>query len=131
MDKKVNWGLFLVRLALAGSFLFHGISKVMNLAGTIGFFGRLGLSASLAYVIAFGEVLAGLAMLSGLYTKYAGWFISAVMVGAIYFAKFPAGGLKASELELVLLAVALGVSLVGPGEYTVKKLFARQNSQVV
>jgi uncharacterized membrane protein YphA (DoxX/SURF4 family) len=121
MNNKNDWGLLLIRLSLAGVFLFHGISKIMNLPGTVGFFGQLGLPAFLAYAVAFGETLAGLAMMSGLYTKYAGWFIAAVMAGAVYFAKFPSGGLQASEFELVLLVVALGVSLVGPGSYTVKR----------
>ncbi|MDO8537235.1 MAG: DoxX family protein [bacterium] len=121
----ISWGLLLIRSALAGVFLFHGITKFLGMAGTIAFFDKLGLPAPIAYLVALGETAAGLAMLLGVFTRYAGGIIVLIMIGAIYLVKFPAGGLVKAELELVLLFVALGISLAGPGTYTIRRLFKK------
>jgi putative oxidoreductase len=117
-------GLLIMRLVLAVVFISHGWSKLDGMEGTIAFFASLGLPAILAWAVALIEVLGGIAMLLGLYTKYAGFLLSAVMVGAIFTVKLPKG-IMTAELEMALLALALGVSLIGPGSYTLKKLLGK------
>ena len=63
-------------------FLFTGIVKLIGLAGTVAFLGQLGLPGWLAYFVTAGEILSGLAMLTGLYVRYAGWILAAIMAGA-------------------------------------------------
>lgn len=109
-----DWGLLLIRLAVAFVFLSHGIQKLMNMQMVVGFFGMLGIPAFLAWVVAIGEVLAGLAVLLGAYMKWAGYFIAVVMVVALLTAKRKMG-LLGSDIEITMLLVALGLSCVGAG----------------
>lgn len=118
--------MLLIRLALAAVFIAHGWSKIQDMAGTIGGFGTFGLAPFWAYLVAWVELLGGIAMLLGIFTKWAGWLLAIVMAAAIYFVKGSAGFLGGYEYELVLLLVALGVSFAGPGAYTINKLFGKE-----
>jgi uncharacterized membrane protein YphA (DoxX/SURF4 family) len=115
-------GLLFMRLALGGVFAVHGWAKLQNLEGTAGFFGSLGLPGGLAYLVAVVEFFGGIAIILGLFTHWLGKAMALIMVGAIFFVKWPKGGWNASEFELALLTLALGVTMLGPGNYTVKKL---------
>ncbi len=115
-------GLLLMRLALGGVFAVHGWAKLQNLEGTAGFFGSLGLPGELAYLVAVVEFFGGIAVILGLWTHWLGKALALIMVGAILFAKWPKGGWNASELELALFALALGITMLGPGKYTAGKL---------
>ncbi len=125
MDKERDWGLLVMRVVLGAVFIAHGWPKVMGIAGTISFFGNLGLPEFLAYVVAGVEVLGGAAMILGLWTQWAGRLLAVDMLGAIYFVKWPRGFVGGYEFELALLALALGLSLVGPGSLTIRKLLKK------
>lgn len=109
-----DWGLFLIRLGLAYVFIAHGIQKFIGIDGTIAFFGKLGMPAFMAYVVAGLELLTGIAMLLGAYTRYAGMIIAIIMVVAIATAKRSAG-LIGSQFEIALLLSAIGIAMTGPG----------------
>ena len=108
-------GVGLVRLALAAVFITHGAQKWMHLDQTIGFFSTLGLSAFFVYLVAAVELLGGLAMLFGAWTKWAGYLLAIDMFFAIVLVKGSAGFLGGYEFELTLLLTALGVAFMGPG----------------
>jgi len=120
--------LLVVRLVLAAVFIAHGISKWGNMTGTVAFFAMLGLPALLAYAVATIELAGGIAMLLGVYTHWAGKLLALVMVGAIVTAKFPHGGLAASELELGLLGNAVAIAMLGSGKYTIRMLLGNGKS---
>jgi uncharacterized membrane protein YphA (DoxX/SURF4 family) len=107
-------GLGLIRLALAVVFIFHGWQKWSNMDATVGFFGTLGLAPFFAYLVATVELLSGLAMLFGIWTRWAGYLIAIVMFFAIVLVKGKLG-FPGYELELTLFLTALGVALLGPG----------------
>lgn len=106
--------MLLIRLAVAFVFIQHGVQKLGNMPMTVGFFGTLGMPAALAWVVAIGEVLAGVLVLLGAWTKWAGYFVAIVMLVAILTAKRKMG-FTAWDLELSMLFVALGLSCTGPG----------------
>lgn len=112
-------GLFLIRLALAIVFIYHGYGKLANMEMTIGFFAKLGFPAILAWLVALGELGSGLAMLLGVLVRYAGILIAVIMLVAILKVKMAMGfGNGGYELDLVLLLTALGVSMLGGGKYS-------------
>ena len=122
---NISLGLLLIRLAVGGVFIAHGLQKVLNLDMTVGFFTTLGLPAFLAYVVTAIELLGGIAVLLGLWTEIAGILIALVMVGAIYTVKGKAGFFGGYELDLTLMLAALALAVSGPGRYTVKRLLSK------
>lgn len=131
MKSNTDIALLLIRVALALVFIVHGWAKLADLSGTVGFFGSIGLPAFLAYVVAAIEFLGGIAMLLGVFTGWAGILLALVMAGAIATVKLKAGFVGGYEFELTLFLAAIAVSLVGPGMYTVKRLFAKREEAVV
>lgn len=75
--------------------------------------------AVFAYLAALTEFLGGLAMLAGVYTRYAGYGLAIVMLVAIALAKKFAYPMI--ELDLTLFAMALAVAWIGPGSMVVMK----------
>ncbi len=121
----IDAGLFLVRVGVGIIFLAHGIQKLQGIDGVIGFFGKIGLPAFLAWAVAIIETLAGAAMILGVFTGFAGLLLAIVMLGAIFTAKKAAPFMGGWEFDFALLTSALGVALLGPGKYAITCLFAK------
>lgn len=126
--KNADAGILLIRLGLAAVFIGHGFQKVTGMAMVVGFFSQLGLPAFVAYLVAFGEIAAGLAMLLGFWTHWAGKVIAIIMLGAIALAKFKTGFLGGYELDLMLLLSALGITFMGPGAYSLEAKMAKKST---
>jgi len=105
-----NWGMLLIRLVVGSVFIVHGWDKIQNIEGIIGFFGSLGLASIFAYLVAWTEFLGGIAVLIGLFYKYAAYLLAVVMVGAIYLVKFKMGFSGGYEFDLLLLVSALAIA---------------------
>ena len=116
-----NTGMLLTRVGVGLVLFVNGWNKVNDVAGTVGFFGEMNIPAVIAYLVIAIEVLGGLALILGLWTKWAGLLIAAVMLGAIILVTGKMG-FAGYQLNLVLLTSALGVALGGPGTYTVHRL---------
>ncbi len=115
-----DFGLLIIRLAVGGIFLAHGIQKLGNMEMVIGFFASVGIPAFLAYFVAIVETVAGLAMIIGLFTRYAGWLLTIIMLVAIFKVKLSKGFLGGYDFDISLLAMALGLSFTGPGMISLK-----------
>ena len=114
---------WLLRISLAGVFIFHGIGKVMNLGG---FSEMLGLSTAVVALVAFAELAGGVGIIIGAFTKdlitrLAGLALAPVLLGAIFMVHwgrwnftpaegFPMGGM---EFQVVLLLMALYFLVMG------------------
>jgi putative oxidoreductase len=120
----------LVRLGLGLIFIIHGAQKWMDLEGTAGFFGMIGLPAPqvMAYLVAFVELFGGIAVLLGLFTRIASGLISLVMLGAIITVKAAKGFIGGYELDLMLLLVALSLVFSGPGAWAVDTWWNQKRS---
>lgn len=117
----VNTGMFLIRLGLGLVFVVYGWSKLSHMQDTIGFFASVGFPAFVAYLVSLVEFVGGLAMIMGVYTKWAGFAIAIVMIGAMYtmWGKGFTGGY---DFPLVLLLTSLGIAFTGPGTATIHSL---------
>jgi len=128
IDTKLTpYATLLLRVSLGILALAHGLLKVFvfTLAGTVGFFESLGLPAILAYATIGIEVVGGLALIAGIYTRYVSIAMIPVLLGAIVFAHGNAGWLFSNEgggWEFpALWAVALTVqALLGDGAFALK-----------
>ena len=116
-----------MRAKIGVIFIVHGAGKFNE--GFIGFLtGGLGLPAEMQIPIALAEMVPGILLLIGVFTRLSASLLSIVMLGAIFYVK-QAGSLtgeRGVEFDLILLAACLVVMIAGPGRisiaHVVKKL---------
>ena len=110
-----------MRLAVGGIFVYHGWGKLANIAGTTGFFEANGLPIAgfLAYFVGVVELVAGAALIFGVFTKMAATLLAIVMVVAILTVHL--GDIATGELAIALLGANLGLMAVGAGDWKVAK----------
>jgi putative oxidoreductase len=124
----LRWGLVPLRVVVGLVFLVHGGQKlfVFGLGGTADIMGKLGLplpSLAAAIVIT-AELLGGLAILSGLYARWAGAVLAIEMLVAIPVARLQ-GGFFAPygfEFELTLLGACLTFAALGSGGVSLERM---------
>lgn len=121
-------GTLTARLALGVILLAHGLLKVLvfGIPGTVGFFESLGLPGFTAYLVIFGEVVGGAAIIAGLYTRLAA-FLSIPLLAGASWAHIGNGWVFSNEgggweFPVYLTVMALAVGLLGSGPYALKKL---------
>ena len=126
---SADLGLLIVRLVVGLLFVGHGAQKLFGwfggygIKGTGGWFESIGVKpgATMAVLAGLSELGGGLLFALGLVTPLAAVLIIITMLVAI--AKVhAANGLWATangyELNLVLIAIALAVALIGAGSYS-------------
>jgi putative oxidoreductase len=124
---NADLGKLVLRWAIGGLLLFHGVSKLQHgIGGIETMVGRTGLPSVLAYGVYVGEVLAPLALLAGWWTRAAAALVAVNMTVAILLARRASifvvqerGGAWAIELELLFLLGAVAIALLGAGRYAV------------
>ncbi|MDQ0205238.1 DoxX family protein [Alkalicoccobacillus murimartini] len=120
---KTEIGLLLLRIVVGITFLIHGLDKFNGgIEGTVASFVDMGFPGFLAYVVTFAEVLGGLALIIGLFTRVVSIVFAIIMGVAIYQVKLSAGFLGGYELDLVLLASSLMLALSGSRLVAVNRL---------
>ncbi len=77
-------GLLALRIGVGGIFIMTGYMKVSDLPATVGFFATLGFAPFWAYLVSFVELLGGIAVLLGVFTRIAAKLLTIVMIVAIY-----------------------------------------------
>ena len=123
-----RFGLLPLRLAVGLVFLMHGGQKffVFGLAGTADILGKLHIPVpTLAAVIVIAaELLGGLAIIVGLFARWAGLALAIEMLVAIPVARV-AGGFFAPygfEFEFTLLGACLTFAMLGSGGASLERV---------
>ncbi len=127
-----GWGLFVLRLAMGSVFIAHGAQKLFGAFGGPGLNGfsemmaKMGLKPAIAWAcaVALVEFVGGLFLVLGFLTQISAGLIAVVMAVALltvhlkngFFIK--TGGF---EFVLVLLAAAIALATLGPGNFAIKK----------
>jgi putative oxidoreductase len=119
-SKFAPYGAFVLRIALGVMFLAHAYLKVavFGVAGFEGFLGQSALPAALAWPIILGEVLGGVALLAGFYSRVVAIALLPVLLGAISI-HAPNGGW---EYPAFLAMAALAHALIGEGAFALRPL---------
>lgn len=119
-------GKLILRIALGGLILFHGVAKLTGgVGGLSGMVTAAGLPSFVTYGVYVGEVVAPLLVLLGWYSRIGGALIAVNMLFAIALAHrneiFTLGGSGGWALELqgMFLFTALVVMLIGPGRFSI------------
>lgn len=116
----------LLRVSLGIMALAHGLLKILVFtpAGTVGFFASLGLPAFLAYATIGIEVVGGLALIAGVFTRYVSLALIPVLLGAVvvhlgsgWLFSNEGGGWEYPAFWAVALAVQ---AMLGDGAYALR-----------
>jgi len=129
MNSQYENGAFVLRISLGVAIIAHSLylkMMVFTLAGTAQFFGSLGLPEFMAYVVFIIESITGIALLVGIYSRYAAAVLIPVLLGATWV-HFPSGWLFSNanggwEYPLFLSLAALAQTFLGDGAYALKSL---------
>lgn len=127
----------LLRIMAGIVFFFHGWSKLQNPAGFLGFVGSLGfpLPALFGWVVILVETLGGLLLILGFAVRWVSLFQAVEMIFTTLLVKSRIGLIAPSgqagvgaELDLLLLAVALALFILGAGELSVEQFMASRQA---
>ena len=127
-SRRTDIGLLVLRFAVAGIILFHGIYKITRGVEWIRSpLAQLGLPGMLAYGVYVAEVVAPLLLIAGFFSRIAGLIVAFDMLMAIVLVLRgrvmminPQGGGWGIELEALLLLSAVAVALMGSGRWAVR-----------
>ncbi|ABS24029.1 DoxX family protein [Bacillus cytotoxicus] len=125
----MNMGLLIIRLIIGISFMGHAAQKLFGwfggygLKGTGGWMESIGLRPGvfMAFMAGATELLGGFLFAAGVFT----WVGALLIVGTMLVAIITVHGKNGFwvtengfEYNLILIAVAVGIALIGPGAYT-------------
>ncbi|OIK09206.1 oxidoreductase [Bacillus sp. MUM 116] len=130
----INIGLLIIRLVIGILFIGHGAQKLFGwfggygVKGTGGWFESIGIKpgVTMALLAGLAELIGGILFALGLLTPLAGIIIAGTMVMAIVKVHGPNGLWSTSngyEYNLTILAIAIGIALIGAGHYSLDALF--------
>jgi putative oxidoreductase len=120
------YGLFAIRAALGLMFIAHALLKyvVFTIPGFAGFLGQVGYPAVLAWPIVLAELLGGIAIAVGFYSRWVTLALLPVLFGALlvhapngWLFTAPNGGW---EYPAFLIAAALAHILAGEGAFAAR-----------
>ncbi|MEC2060344.1 MULTISPECIES: DoxX family protein [Bacillus] len=122
-------GLLLIRIMIGVVFLFYGTQKLFGwfggygIKGTGQWFESIGVKPgnAAAALSGLGELVSGILFILGVFLPLGAAIITIIMLGAIvkvHGAKGFANGAGGFEYNVVLIAVSIGVALIGSGAYT-------------
>ncbi|OAH59631.1 MULTISPECIES: DoxX family protein [Bacillaceae] len=132
---KHEAGTILLRAILGFTFFIHGLSKFQGgISNTAGFFDSIGIPGFLAYVVAFVELIGGIALILGLGIRIVSVLFVVIMLGAIFTVKLSAGFLgngqtAGYELEIALLAMSIYFAVAKGSRFSLDNKFFRSEEE--
>lgn len=119
MENKFEVGSFIIRVVLGIIFFMHGLDKFKGgVENTAGWFESIGLPGFLAYGVAVVELVGGIMLVLGLFSRIVSILFAIVMIGAIVKVKlaigfFGNGQMAGYEMDLAFLAMAIMIAITG------------------
>jgi putative oxidoreductase len=133
-EKNVDRAMLMLRLAAGTIFIMHGYQKVFGFgfAGVTTAFTGMGVPEPtvVAPFVAVLELVGGIALVLGLFTRVAAFLLACEMLGAILLIHGKNGFFlpKGFEYALANLATLVAIALVGAAAYSVDAAMARRGT---
>lgn len=130
-------GISIVRFVLGVIFFMHGAQKVLGwfggqgLASTVQMMSGMGLPIFIVYLVAFGELLGGIALMVGFLSRLAALGIAIIMAGAIVTVHGKNGFFlqnQGYEYNLALIAMSVAVIMAGGGCLALDRFFCKKQT---
>ena len=131
---SATWATVPLRLATGAAFIGHGAQKVLGSFGGPGFSKFTAFPAPFSFMrpgaawmgaAAFAELLGGVSILLGLFTRLGAFLIVCVMLTVIIGLQWPRFfAPEGMELALAFLGMALALLILGGGQASVDRLIA-------
>jgi len=82
--RQAAYAAFILRVSLGVMILAHGLLKVFvfTIPETVGFFESLGYPGALAYLVIAAEIVGGLALIAGIWTRFVALALVPILIGA-------------------------------------------------
>jgi putative oxidoreductase len=135
-ERNHDRALLVLRLVIGTIFIMHGYQKVfqMGIGNVTGMFSHMGipLAAVFGPLVAVLELVGGLALLFGAFTRVAGALLACDMLGAIIFVHGKGGFFAPKGIEFVLanFGMSLALALAGAGAFSLDAMLARRERAV-
>lgn len=133
-ERNVDRAMLVLRLVLAAIFIVHGYQKVFvfGFAGVTDMFAKIGIPMAVVAgpFIAVLELVGGIALLFGVFTRVAAFLLACDMLGAMLFVHLKNGFSAPKGIENVLgnFAMCVAVALIGAGLYSIDAMLARRGT---
>ena len=122
-ERMKSIGVGLIRIHFGVILLAHGWLKVsvFTVDGTVNYFASIGLPAVIAYLVIFGELFGGLALILGIQTRLVALFTVPIVLGAAIMNSGNGWLHSASgggwEYAASLTVIAVAITLMGSGNF--------------
>lgn len=141
LSQKINLGSAILRIMLASVLFPHGAQKMLGWFGGYGFEGSMNYfteTVGLPYLIALSviliEFLGPLLLLFGYFSKVVAALIFMLFIGiflthtenGFFMNWFGNQAGEGYEYHLLVLAISLGIMVLGGGKFTLSALFKKQ-----
>ena len=125
VHKRRWFGLLVLRIGLGVIFIAHGAMHISNLSDTAQYFGSIGFDSFLAHLVAYVELVGGVAILFGIFTQAAATVLAVIMSVVLLYVKQHASitGAHGNELELSLFVSSVAIAFMGAGRFSLGAYF--------
>lgn len=127
-ERHTDIAALILRLALGIMFVAHGMLKltVYTLPGTAQFFAQVGFSSWMAYPVTIFEIVGGVLLIAGVYSRYVAAVGLPVLLGAVMVHWGNGWVFSAAnggwEYPVFLAIVSMVIVLLGDGRFTLSSL---------
>ena len=133
-NRNIESAILILRISMGIMFIAHGLLKFMvfTLPGTAQFFASVGFPAWSAYPVAYFEVIGGILLVAGFYSRYIAIIAIPVLLGSMsvhigngwVFSNANGGW----EYPAFLTAIAVVVAILGDGVYSLRHYIQAKSS---